>query len=827
MSRKKIVGIVILNALIITMFSGLLVLKNMYPDGPQVWLDVPGLIGEVYVYKDDYGVPHIYADNITDLYFAQGYIQAEDRLFQMDLMRRAGRGTLAEIFGADLVSSDLYLRAIGIPKTAAETYLVLNSTHHEVIALVQRYVDGINFYLAHHRGNLPLEYTLLELNGLVGYRVPDFNVTDVLGMVGIMSNMLAFGGLDEEINAYNAIKTFGADNATQLFPIESFKDHPVDLAFPNITTLEYVGSSDDITDISPTGGVSYTLPEVPRDSPILGELFRALSEPGIGSNNWVVGGSNTTSGYALLANDPHLGLSTPSIWHQYHLYAADVGLNVTGVTLPLAPGVVIGHNEHIAWGVTNSGVDVVDCYSLNESSDQSKFLYNTTWVNFEYEDGVIPVFGADPVSYRVKLAPGFGPLLNAGGYKVAVKWVAANATDLVLALQKLDLANNYAEFKDAIQYWDCPSQNFVYADLDGVIAYWTPGKIPIRENDQGIVPTNGSTGLFDWVDYVKFNDLPHYDNVNNTERWYFATANARVVNASYNATYLASYFDQPFRRDRIMELIESYSNDGDKMTFDEMNEIQADILSVPARTLMKNVTDAMTTLNFTISEKVLLTSWNYSMAGDSPAATVWHYFLERFINFTFLDEYQSFTKPEGLSLPYWSTIINMTLTNCSGPFYSYYWFDDVSTPLVYEHMTDIIIHAMRDTFDTLYADTKSTSFGDFAWSKYQTITWPHEMGNQLGGLLSFLNNGPFPWHSDSDCVESGNPDWRPSMHFICQVSPWMGTASLVNAPGECGNVMGSNYRSQVDLYLNHQYHFMPFSTQDVLGNTTLWATFLP
>ncbi len=424
------------------------------------------------------------------------------------------------------------------------------------------------------------------------------------------------------------------------------------------------------------------------------------------------------------------------------------------------------------------------------------------------------------------MAPGFGPLLNAYGYKVAVKWIAANASDIILAVQKLDLAKNYDDFKDAIKYWDSPSQNFVYADLDGVIAYWTPGKIPIRESDYGIVPTNGSTGKFDWVDYVKFWDLPHYDNVNNTDRWYFATANARVVNASYNATYLASYFDQPFRRDRISELIESFANDGDKMTFDEMNEIQGDILSVPARMITKNVTDAMTTDNFTLSEILLLTTWNYEMANDSPAATVWHYFLERYINYTFSDEFQTFAKPEGLELPTWTTILNMTLTNCTDSFYIHYWFDDVRTPST-ENMTTIIIRAMRDTFDDLYTRTGSTAFSAINWSVFQTVSWPHDMGNQLDGRLSFFNNGPFPWESDTDCVESGDPDWRPSMRFICQVSPGMGTASLVNAPGECGNVMGSNYRSQVDLWLNHQYHFMPFSTQDVAGNTTLWATFEP
>ncbi len=215
------------------------------------------------------------------------------------------------------------------------------------------------------------------------------------------------------------------------------------------------------------------------------------------------------------------------------------------------------------------------------------------------------------------------------------------------------------------------------------------------------------------------------------------------------------------------------------------------------------------------------------MAGDSQAATVWHYFLERFINYTFSDEFKAFTKPEGLSLPLWGTIINMTLTNCTDTFYIHYWFDNISTPGVTENMTTIIRKAMRDTFDDLYAQTKSTDFGAFNWSVFQSIIWPHDMGNQMGDLLTFLNNGPFPWHSDTDCVESGDPVWRPSMHFICQVSPGMGTASLVNAPGECGNVMGSNYRSQVDLFLNHEYHFMPFSDQDVAGNTTLWATFQP
>ncbi len=828
MSRKKLAGIVILNALIITLFSGLLVLKNMYPDGPQTWLNVPGLSNSVSVYKDAYGIPHIYASNLTDLYFAQGYIQAEDRLFQMDLLRRAVRGTLAEIFGSGLVEQDLFLRAVGIPRAAALAYLTLNASSPQTVALLQRYVDGANFYLARHRGNLPLEYSLLELNGLIGYRVPDFNVTDVIGSGKIMAALLSLDEMYTEVNRYKMIKTFGWENASQIFPLEVFTDHPVDLKFPNITTLEYVGVGE-ISDISPSGAVVSDLPRIPEESSILSGLFKAMRSGGCGSNNWVVAGSNTSSGYALLANDPHLELTTPSIWHQYHLYSADVGLNVTGVTLPLAPGVTIGHNEHIAWGVTTTYIDDLDTYSLTENAEGTKYLYDgVVWKDFEFEDGVIPVFGGDSRSYRIKIAPDFGPLLNVDGYKVAMKWAAANSSNLVTAIEKLDLAKNYAEFKDAISYWDSPAQNFVYADLDGVIAFWAPGKFPIRENDLGIVPTNGSTGNFDWVNYVKFSDLPHYDNIENEDRWYFVTANARVVNASYNATYLCGTFDRTFRRDRISELIEAKANDADKMTFDDMNTIQADILSLPARLLMKNITDVMeTSTSFTTSEKELLKNWDFNMAGDSPAATVWHYFLKQFVNDTFSDEFQSYAHPVGPYFPSLETMVNMTLTNCSKSFYNHTWFDDVTTAGENETMGDVIIKTMQDTFDNLYARTGSTNFGAFNWSVFQTIRWRHEMGDELDGMLGFLHTGPFPWHSDTDCVENGSPDWRPSIHFICQVSPGMVTASLVNGPGENGNIMGPNYNSQVDLYLNHQYHYMPFTSQDVLGNTTLWATFLP
>src|SRR4030042_1769255 len=206
------------------------------------------------------------------------------------------------------------------------------------------------------------------------------------------------------------------------------------------------------------------------------------------------------------------------------------------------------------------------------------------------------------------------------------------------------------------------------------------------------------------------------------------------------------------------------------------------------------------------------------MAGGRPAATVWHDFFERFINYTFSDEYQSYTSPLGPYFPTWDTVVNMILTDCSSSFYAHYWFDNVSTTGASETETmgNIIRKAMRDTFDELEAKTGSPSYSDWNWSKFQTIRWRHEMGAQLEGALEFLNNGPFPWHSDTDCVENGDANWRPSMHFICQVSPGMMTASLVNGPGENGNVMGLNYRSQVDLYLYHQYHYMPFTTQDVL-----------
>ena len=821
------------------MFSGLLFFRNMNPAGSQILFNVPGLEAPVKVYVDDVGVPHIYAQYLSDLVFVQGYIQAQDRLFQMDVMRRVVQGTLSQIFGPSLITQDEFLRAIGLQRAATFAYEQLNVNHSATLNIIQRYVDGANYYIATHRGNLPLEYSLLALNGLEGYTVPYFNATDVLGMAGVLSAELTLGEMWAQIARYKVITTFGWQNASDLFSYQQYPNQTLDPSFLNMPKLDYVGASPQFYDgVAPDSSQADPLPAAasgsdPSPGDVLSQIFSALDFGG-GSNNYVVAGSHTNTGYPMIENDPHLGTSTPSIWHQYQLCAADVGLNVTGVTLPLMPLIAIGHNAQIAWSITASYVDVVSDYSINESADGTEYLYNGTWEPFLMDHESIPVLGEKPFDFTVKIAPELGPVLNVDGYRVAVKWTNANSSTVFLAIEKLNLAKDYADFQDAMKYWDSPTFNFVYADLNGVIACWVVGKIPIRPGPSyGVVPMDGSNASNNWNQYLSFNDLPHEDNIEDPSAWYFVTANARVASPTYNATYLSPGFDEPFRQDRIAELIQDTQIDGGKMTFDDMRSIQQDILSPMARDIMSNVTSALAADPTDFSGVIaLLSSWNFEMAGNSSAASIWHYFFQRFYNYTFDDEFSLYKGPVSiqddmpnamLNFPSWNTFINMVQTNCSHT--QHYWFDNISTPGVNETMGDVIREAMNDTLNYLKQATGSSNFSNWNWDRFQTIDWVNQLAAGAGGSLNFLNNGPYPWESDSDCVECGDPFWRPSMIFVCEVSPGWYHASLVNGPGESGNIMSPYYNSEVNLYLHHEPHMMPFSTKDVLGNCTLMAQF--
>ncbi len=408
----------------------------------------------VTVYRDEYGVPQIYADNLHDLFFAQGYVQAQDRLFQMDFQRRVGTGTLSEVLGEATLETDRFLRTLGTNRAAAKDLEVMSE---ETLSALQAYADGVNAFISTNQDNLPLEFRIL------GYKPQPWEPLHSVAWGKMMAWNLG-GNWETELMRARLLDTMGAEMTADLLP-----HYPLSGPF-----------------IIPPEVKSYAgLDAIDFDKVMAVKSLLKATDPDIGSNNWVVAGSRTTTGKPLVANDPHLGMQIPSIWYLVGLHGG--GLDVVGASLAGAPGVVIGHNDRIAWGVTNVGPDVQDLYLEKINPDNpNQVEFQGKWEDVQVVEERISVKGqAEPVVETVRITR-HGPIMNAVTSKIgeeaplmAFRWTALDSGKLFESVLQIDKAQNWEEFRSALQDWSAPSQNFVYADVDGNIGYQMPGQIPI------------------------------------------------------------------------------------------------------------------------------------------------------------------------------------------------------------------------------------------------------------------------------------------------------------------------------------------------------------
>ncbi|MBN2116393.1 MAG: penicillin acylase family protein [Anaerolineales bacterium] len=533
--------------------AGAFYFKSYLPDTvapksfPQIdgEIQLEGLNGPVDIYRDPMGIPHIYAATPHDLFFAQGYVHAQERFWQMDTWRHIGSGTLSEMFGKGQVETDAFLRTLGWRLTAEQEYAGLDP---ESKAILDSYTEGVNAYLADHDTTaLSLEYAVLALLS-PDYKIEKWTPVNTLTWGKAMAWDLR-GNMGEEIERAVLLKTFTPEQLAELYPAYP-EDHPV--------IVNQIGNGTSAKAQTPIASVdipSETLAALGHNASL---LDRALGPAGsgIGSNSWAVSGARTSTGMPLLANDPHLGIQMPSIWYQAHLECKpltdECPYNVAGFTFAGTPGVIIGHNDRIAWGFTNVGPDVMDLYieRVNpENPDQ--YEVNGEWVDFETRTETIQVVGGDPVEITVRLtrhgpviSESYGPLKNENTnddpefvpfkeragvelpaqYVLALKWTALAPSTPFQAIWGLDRARNWEDFRSAAQNFHVPAQNLLYADVDGNIGYQMPGDIPIRAKGDGTVPVPGWTDEYEWTGFVPFEELPY---TLNPVEGYIVTANNR------------------------------------------------------------------------------------------------------------------------------------------------------------------------------------------------------------------------------------------------------------------------------------------------------------
>lgn len=581
-------------------------------------LKVSGLRERAIVRRDERGIPHIEAANDADLYFAQGYATASDRLWQMDLLRRAARGELAEIFGKIALEEDKKHRRYGFAQVAEQQ---VQSVRSDLRGAMESYARGVNAFIESlDEKTLPVEFRILR------YKPRAWTAADCAVVGSLLAEDLSSSYRTDLMRAM--LNDLPPEKRATLLPEFSPLDVTVvgnDNVKPAKTKTAQQRISSDLT-FKPEE-MRDLLAFISEDTKVEEESLGRVglhAEGRAASNNWVVSGKLTASGKPLLANDPHLAPTVPSIWYLVHLNAP--GLHVVGVTLPGAPGVIIGHNERIAWGVTNLGPDVQDLYVEKfDPQNPNRYQTPTGWreATVRREEIRVRKNPADTATETVSLdvvITRHGPIiLDQGDKRYALQWTMLDPTVLSFAaFYWINRAGNWNDFQTALKSFPGPSQNFIYADVDGHIGYYGAGNVPMRKSGDGSVPYDGSTDEGEWTGMIPFDKLPHvYDPPSGI----IVTANQRIVGRDY-PYFLTREWIAPYRARRIYEQLSAKQ----KLTADDFRNVQADVYSLPnvefKQSLIKLAQTKIDGDEHWNELPGLLASWDGYLSGDSKAAIV-------------------------------------------------------------------------------------------------------------------------------------------------------------------------------------------------------------
>ncbi|MFG2843111.1 penicillin acylase family protein [Kitasatospora sp. NPDC048296] len=631
-------------------YRGVAAVRASFPevDGS---VKVAGLSAPVDVKRDANGIPQLYADTPEDLFRAQGYVQAQDRFWEMDVRRHITAGRLSEMFGDSQVDTDTFIRTMGWRQVAQKEFDTKLSP--ETKKYLQAYADGVNAWLAEHPGGekASLEYTLLgAVNS--GYKPEQWTPVDSVAWLKAMAWNLS-GNLQEEIDRSLLAQDFGPDKIAELYP-----DYPYSRNGTIVKTGTVAGDTYRPADGStPSGaapgsataqGAATTKALMQGLTDRIDAMPQLLGRPGqgIGSNSWVVAGSHTTTGKPLLANDPHLGPGLPSVWYQMGLHCRTASpacqFDVSGFTFAGMPGVVIGHNKDVAWGFTNLGADVTDLY-LEKVTGPDTYQVDGKDEKFDLRKETIKVAGGEDRTITVRTTRTGAPLISdqsteqqnvgkyapngtsapdrgTGGYGVALQWTALSPGKTMDAVFELDKAKNWDDFRNAAKDFAVPAQNLIYADAKN-IGYQAPGVIPVRGKGDGSMPAPGWDSSYQWKpDPVPFTALPYSFN---PTAGYIVTANQAVVDQSYKYN-LTKDWEYGTRAKEITDQIEGLLKNNGKISPDDMQTLQLDNTSIMAKTLVPLLLKQQIDDPYVREAQDLLKDWNFHQDADSAAAAYYN-----------------------------------------------------------------------------------------------------------------------------------------------------------------------------------------------------------
>lgn len=773
-----------------------------------------GLNDSVTVYRDERGMPHIYATCEHDLYMATGYISAQERLWQMDLVRRSASGRLAEVFGESFMQADIFTRCLNIYQTAAA---LLKDEDPVIVGCLQAYADGVNAFMSAAGKRLPVEFRLLS------YRPEPWSTVDIVSVIGLMGWNLDYRNLTAELFVQQLINKFGIEKAAELIP-DWHATH--ELAYPdpklNDTILALTRS--------------------------LIAAYGKIAEIGIpslaSSNNWAVSGARSETGKPLLSNDMHLSLTSPGIWMQMHQVIPGE-LNVTGVMIPGEPIIIAGHNEKIAWGLSNLRVDAVDLFAETVNPENTgQYLFNGRWREFTNRTEIIrekhgrndtvnlrfthrgPVVSGfinlDSISSEVKwLGLNYLQGLNdLNGIALSMRWNGLETSDEVRSVYLLNRAQGWGDFREGLKTFRSISQNFAYADTDGNIGMCAGGGIPVREGD-GILIRDGKTDRYDWRGYVPFEQLPF---IFNPESGTISSANNRTVSDDY-PYFISHSFDMPYRINRIRDMLGEKPvlgvDDFIKMLTDQHSDYAR--LVTPYLLRLYSRQEELTPLE--LQALLAMKEWDHDMNQALAAPTIFEFFRRCFLKNLLADEM------DGLFDKMWDT---------SGEYYIYRilttgpdgWVDNIDTPEK-ETLEDIVMLGFKDAVSAL-AEEYGRDLSHWKWGRIHTITFMHPMGSVriLGSLFKF-NSAEYPVGGSDHTVcpyFTYKTDFKSvlgaSMRYIYNTADWDESYSVI--PGGVSGVPRSEfYLSQAKTYLDGRFYRDHFSDEAVRAAATHTLIFKP
>ncbi|WP_240665779.1 penicillin acylase family protein [Agromyces sp. LHK192] len=795
-------------------------------------LEVAGLSDSVRVTRDANGIPTIVAENDHDLFLAQGFVHAQDRFWEMDFRRHVTAGRLAELFGDSQVGTDAFIRTLDWHGVAEAEYAALDETTR---GYYDAYAEGVNAYLAQRQGaDLSLEYGVLALQN-PGYSPEPWHAVDSVAWLKAMAWDLR-SNLEDEIDRALLATALPPEEVARLHPGYAFDRMPTimgGMPAGAAPTAAPAGAADPGDDAERSDASAYAAAAANLRATLDGipELIGPAGNE-IGSNSWVVSGALTDTGAPLLANDPHLGATMPSVWTQQGLSCStvdeDCGFDVAGYTFAGLPGVIIGHNQRIAWGFTNLGPDVADLYL--ERIEGDTYELDGTMQPLTLREEVIEVAGGEPRTITVRstargpivtdIEPAFteiaadypaaagveGAAVEGADLQLSLQWTALTPGTTAAAIFTLDRAQTWEEFRLAASQFDVPAQNLVYADVDGNIGYQAPGSIPIRAAGDGTVPLPGWTNANGWTGTVPFEALPSEFN---PARGYIVTANNAV---SGTGPFLTADWDLGYRAQAIERRIQALLSAGEPITAADLADIQLDTADANAEAFLPIIAELALDGDAAQGQS-LLADWDGRADLDSAEAAYFAVFWRNLLAGMFGGLPEA-TRPAGGDR--WYSVVGTLLGEPDSP----WWADPGSGA----SGRDAVIGAALDAAWAESAERMGDDPGRWRWGRLHTLTLTNQSFGESGiaPIEWLFNRGPYPLPGGSsianangwDASEGYEVHWVPSMRMVVDLADF-DRSRWINLTGASGHAFHPNYADQTPLWQDGELLAWPFTRDAV------------